>query len=259
MAHQALDEWLEGLKPLFEQADPPTLMDLSGEFMRTRGNLLGACLQSLAEQLHGHYQHQQQAHCPDCGNCLNRKRVDGKTVTTLHGAVTLSRPYFHCRDCQIGFHPLDDALALAQAAHQYDIQEKLTRLAAKMPYHEAVEEFAELTGIRVSTHFGHETQNRLAEAATLESVIPTPKEIERRIEAAKATPEDRPVLVVACDGAHAPTRPKGPRKGQRGKGEWKEVKGFRLYLTGADRPRNLRSSNATHSAAQQTTPAHGPR
>jgi hypothetical protein len=234
MAHQALDEWLEGLKPLFTQAEPPTLRDLSAEFMRTRGTLLGACLETLATQLHGHYQDQLKADCPGCGKCLNRKRVDPKTMTTLQGPVTLSRPYFHCRDCQLGFHPLDEALVLAQAAHQYDIQEKFTRLSAKMPYHEAVAEFAELTGIKVSNHLGHETLNRIAEAATLETVIPTREEIERRIEAAKTSPKDRPVLVVAVDGAYAPTRPKGPRKGKRGKGEWKEVKGFRLYLTGAD-------------------------
>jgi hypothetical protein len=236
MAHQALDEWLEGLKPLLEQAEVPTLRDLSAQFMRTRGTLLGACLEALATQLHGHYQDQRHADCPGCGTCLKRKRVDRKTVSTLHGPVTLPRPYFHCRDCQIGFHPLDAALALAQEAHQYDIQEKFTRLSAKMPYHEAVEEFAELTGIKVSNHLAHETLNRIAEAATLETVIPTREEIERRIEAAKSTPEDRPVLVVACDGAHAPTRPKGPRKGKRGNGEWKEVKGFRLYLTGAEQP-----------------------
>jgi len=234
MAHQALDQWLEGLKPLFEQAQPPTLMDLSARFMRTRGTLLGACLEALSEQLYGHYQDQHQAECPGCGKCLNRKRFDPKTVTTLHGPMTLQRPYFHCRDCEIGFHPLDEALVLAQEAHQYDIQEKFTRLSAKMPYEEATAEFAELTGIKVSNHLGHETLNRIAEAATLEAVIPTREEIERRIEAAKATPDDRPVLVVASDGAHAPTRPEGPRKGKRGKGEWKEVKGFRVYLTGAD-------------------------
>jgi hypothetical protein len=65
-----------------------------------------------------------------------------------------------------------------------------------MPYQEVVTEFAKLTGINVSNHWGHETRNRIAEAATLETVIPTREEIERRIEAAKATPEDRPVLVV---------------------------------------------------------------
>jgi hypothetical protein len=120
MAHQALDEWLEALRALFEQAEPPTLMDLSAQLMRSRGSLLGACLEALAGQLHGPYQAQLQADCPGCGKPLNRKRVDRKTVTTLHGPVTLERPYFHCRECQLGFHPLDAALALAQEAHQYD-------------------------------------------------------------------------------------------------------------------------------------------
>ncbi len=55
MAHQALDEWLEGLKPLFEQAEAPTLRDLSAQLLRTRGHLLGACLEAMATQLHGHY------------------------------------------------------------------------------------------------------------------------------------------------------------------------------------------------------------
>ena len=64
MAHQALDEWLEGLKPLFEPADPPTLMDLSAQLMRSRGSLFGACLEALAEHLHGDYQDQQHVDCP---------------------------------------------------------------------------------------------------------------------------------------------------------------------------------------------------
>ena len=37
-------------------------------------------------------------------------------------------------------------------------------------------------------------------------------------------------LVVARDGAHAPTRPKGGRSGRRGPGVFKEAKGFRGYL-----------------------------
>jgi hypothetical protein len=39
-----------------------------------------------------------------------------------------------------------------------------------------------------------------------------------------------PVLVVAIDGAHTPIRPPGGRKDKRGKGEWKQTKGVRIYL-----------------------------
>ena len=123
---------------------------------------------------------------------------------------------------------------MAEEAHQYDLQDRLTQVSARLPYAESAALFHELTGLKVSNHLGHETLNRLAEAATLETVIPSPEEIERRIEAAKASPEDRPVLVVASDGAFVPTRPKAPRKAKRGPGEWKEAKGFRLYLAGPD-------------------------
>jgi hypothetical protein len=40
-------------------------------------------------------------------------------------------------------------------------------------------------------------------------------------------------MMLALDGAHGPMRPEPsphPRKGKRGEGEWKEIKGFRLYL-----------------------------
>jgi hypothetical protein len=46
----------------------------------------------------------------------------------------------------------------------------------------------------------------------------------------------RPVLVVASDGAEVPTRPEVDSRAQkRGPGEWKEAKGFRIYLVGQDR------------------------
>lgn len=56
-------------------------------------------------------------------------------------------------------------------------------------------------------------------------------EILHKIEALSEGKSRRPVLMIGIDGAHAPTRQEpSPRKGKRGKGEWKEVKGFRMYL-----------------------------
>jgi hypothetical protein len=40
---------------------------------------------------------------------------------------------------------------------------------------------------------GNDTLNWITEVATLETAIPTPKEIQQRINAAKPTPEDRTV------------------------------------------------------------------
>jgi len=46
----------------------------------------------------------------------------------------------------------------------------------------------------------------------------------------------RPVMVVAGDGAHVPTRKQAKsRSEKRGPGEWREAKGFRIYMVGQDR------------------------
>ena len=61
------------------------------------------------------------------------------------------------------------------------------------------------------------------------------------------------MLVVASDGAHAPTRPPGGRSGRRGPGKWREVKGFRIYLLDSDeRIVHLASWHQIQDAAQFT-------
>jgi hypothetical protein len=46
----------------------------------------------------------------------------------MHGHFTLHRPYFYCEACGIGFHPMDARLGLSNQHHQYDIQERTTRV-----------------------------------------------------------------------------------------------------------------------------------
>jgi hypothetical protein len=230
MAHQKLDEWLDKMTPLYEQEKPPTLRELSNYFTKTRPTLLGGMLQSISESLYAHFLEQKQCRCPQCDTLLNRKRLDNKRYNTLQGPGTLNRPYFYCRNCKIGFHPMDEALELSRNFHQHDIQEKVLELATEMPYERAAELVSSLTGVAVSNHHGHMTLTEVAEIADLESVIPNQEEITRRIEQAKQHPDDRPVLVVALDGAHAPTRRKTKRNTKRGPGKWREVKGVRLYL-----------------------------
>jgi len=234
VAHQQLDKWLDQMKPLFDQEKPPTLLELSKHFTQTRTTLLGGVLQSISASLDVHFLDHKQCSCPECATVLNRKRVDAKQFNTLQGVGTLERPYFYCRDCKIGFHPLDEALELTRAFHQYDIEEKVLKLATEMPYERAAELVSELTGVPVSNHHGHNTLIQVAEIADLETVIPDTEEIAQRIEQAKQTPDDKPVLVVALDGAHAPTRPRAKRNGKRGAGKWREVKGVRLYLAPED-------------------------
>ncbi|MGH2599740.1 MAG: hypothetical protein ACRDJ9_10170 [Dehalococcoidia bacterium] len=139
-----------------------------------------------------------------------------------------------CAACGTGFHPLDAKLGLSSKHHQYDIQERTTRLGAELPFGLSEEQFDRLTGVPASQHFIHETLNAVGDAATLDRVLPDAAEIGRRIQVAQAGSRRRPVLVVACDGAHAPTRPPGGRRTKRGPGSWREAKGFRVYLLGKD-------------------------
>jgi hypothetical protein len=77
----------------------------------------------------------------------------------------------------------------------------------------------------------HDVVNEIAGDIELLDICPDRPQIHCKIEQLSKGRFRRPVLMIGIDGAHAPTRPEpSPRKGKRGKGEWKEVKGFRLYL-----------------------------
>ena len=227
MAHEALDTWLDQIEA--DTADTPTLRELSEQFMQTRLSLLGSCLEAVIRQRYAAELQQTEAVCT-CGRRCYRRRFDAKEVSTLQGTFTLHRPYFYCDSCQVGFHPLDATLQLSADYHQYDIQERTTQVGADLPFGRSAEHVARLTGVPASAPFIHETLNVVGETATLERVIPDAAEMARRIDEARGDSPRRPVLVVACDGAMAPTRPPGGRKKKRGRGRWQEAKGVRLYL-----------------------------
>jgi hypothetical protein len=170
VAHQQLDAWIDQMAPLFERERAPTLLELSGHFTRTRNELLGGCLQALSTELYAHLREQRQMTC-SCGKVLNRKRVDSKQINTLHGTITLKRPYFHCEPCHRGYHPLDEALELTRAFHQYDIEEKILKLATEIPYERAAELVSDLTGVPVSNHYGHATLTRIAETVRVTKIF----------------------------------------------------------------------------------------
>ena len=231
MAHDALDAWLDQIEA--DATDSPTLLDLSERFLATRAQLLGACMEAIIRRQYAADLEQIEAVC-GCGRRLARRRLDAKELSTLHGRVTLHRPYFYCEACGMGFHPLDAKLDLSPKHHQYDIQERTTRVGAELPFGLSEEQFERLTGVPASQHFIHETLNAVGDAATPDRVLPDAAEIGRRIQVAQAGSRRRPVLVVACDGAQAPTRPPGGRRTKRGPGSWREAKGFRIYLLGKD-------------------------
>jgi len=70
-----------------------------------------------------------------------------RTVHTMVGEVSLSRPYFYCTDCQQGFSPLDDALQ-CPAPHSMGPAAGRTRLAAEVPFQTAQELFTQRPACR---------------------------------------------------------------------------------------------------------------
>lgn len=235
MAHRELDRWIdEHIAGLFERDKPPTLKEMSEIFQNSRSQLLGACLEGLAERIHATALEQVWADCPRCGRRVRRKRVQAKGFSTLQGRGTLDRPYFYCAQCEHGFCPADEALELAPQVHQFDIQERVVELAAEVPFERCGELFERLTAVPVGNHFSHETLLAVGEVATLELVTPDRETIERKIADLRGQSPHLPILVAAADGAHMPLRQKGGRKDKRGKGDYEEAKGFRLFLVGED-------------------------
>jgi hypothetical protein len=175
--------------------------------------------------------------CEECGRTLPRQRqLHQRTIESRHGELAIERPYFYCRYCQRGSHPFDQALELAPERKQYDLQRAAAELFTEVPFARASQIFERLTGITMTDHCMQDVAMKLGEVAEPVRVLPSRQRVEAIIEEAGNGRVWRPVLVVAADGAAVPTRPAPQsRSEKRGAGEWKEAKGFRIYLVGQER------------------------
>lgn len=232
--HEELDEFLNKLTVVFDTDESPSVSELSDLMSTSRQDFLGSCLQHLIEEKYSEQMSLEECACPHCGKiCSKRQEVD-KKLETMQGPLELRRPWFYCTACKQGFVPLDAAAEISRRQKQFDIQKKAVKLAAQLPFACASEVFEDLTGQQVSDHFIHDLFEDVGEHAPLETVVPDTEEIDRRIESASSG-KWRPILAVASDGAHLPTRPKAGRGVKRGRGKYKEAKGFRLYLVSKNR------------------------
>ena len=231
-AHTITDQWVNSLAPALLGAKPLTMEEISALFEEKKAELLSALVTDFIGVHHQEVLEQQFAPCPKCAKSCKCRRHTARRVESRQGSSRLDRPYFLCHDCKIGFAPLDETLQLSGRQKQYDLQRLALDYIAEMPYAKASELFVKSTGISFSENTMHDFLADFTEDLTLEEVIPSSEEIAQRIAKVKGAAKRRPVLVVATDGAHLPTRPLPGRKGKRGPGEYKEAKGFRLYLLG---------------------------
>ena len=235
----AVEKVIERLWTSSEGKDFEQISDeLLKEGQQITGALLGAVLKTRgAEELK-----RAQYPCPGCGNILHKRCDKPRDIETRHGKVGVERPYFHCGSCEQGHFPFDDAVGLAPQKKQYDLQRAASRLLSQLPYEEAAAIFYELTKVPITNYTMHEIGGRVGDIATVEAVLPSREKVKATIEKLNGNKTWRPVLVVAADGALLPTRPEtGTRKGKRGPGEYKEAKGFRIYLVGQERIEQIMS------------------
>ena len=232
--YRAIDEMVEKLK---DQIEGQGLEELSETIRREGQSVTGALLEE-AIRIRGAKQLSATTYvCQECGRTLRRHpKLHERKLETLHGEVKIERPYFYCKDCETGYHPFDEELELAPQRKQYDLQRAAAELFTEVPYQRASQIFERLTGIRMSDHCLQDVAESIGQAADKMRVLPSRQQVEKLIEKESEGRVWRPVLVVAGDGAHVPTRKQAKSRSQkRGPGEWREAKGFRIYLVGQER------------------------
>jgi hypothetical protein len=258
--HTRFDQWLDALEAQLP-GPAPSLAQVTETVWNLRQALTGGLTETRVEHAHRGEPTRQQSRCPQCAQLLTARDPVRRTVETLVGSVQLERPYFYCPACRVGLSPLDEALGLAPGRTQREVQKAAAKLVTAVPYDEAQRWFGDLTGVGVGSERMHTCTNHVAEGLTVLDVAPSRAEIERRIAEVVAGRFRRPVLVLGIDGAYGPTRPeraRGRRPGQgrqRAKrplwrGQWRDAKGFRLYLLDGDRSVHVLSWHQVQNEAQ---------
>jgi nucleotide-binding universal stress UspA family protein len=109
---------------------------------RAGAQLLEALLQDTDEE----------GQTPLC-SCGSRMRCEGprpKRLVSLLGAVSLRRPYYHCRHCGRGLAPLDRELDIAGTQYSPSVRRLLAVVGGEAPFASGRALLEELAGIAVS-------------------------------------------------------------------------------------------------------------
>ena len=96
--HAYLDGWLDRLEANMPE-EPPSLEALTHAVFSMHQELTGRITQALVEQQHARVLHQCTMPCPRCHGLLSARPTQPRTVHTMVGEVSLSRPYFYCTHC----------------------------------------------------------------------------------------------------------------------------------------------------------------
>lgn len=224
----------------------PTLDEMTKVLFEMRYDLMGKMAEVLVTHMGDEVLNQQTMECPECGRILKSRGNVDRHVETMIGKLTLGRPYFYCITCSKGYYPADEFFELSEHRKQWDMQQREVELATDVPFARASELFEKMTGLSFSDHSTHEIAAEVANGLTAVEVSPTAGEIERIVDEIAKGKGRRPIVVLAIDGAHVPTRPEEAKAKRAGhtkeranranwKGQWREAKGYRFYLIDNER------------------------
>lgn len=250
LIRKAADKFAESLADMLFSDKPMSLQDISKYIQENKQAFLGEVLTRVVQTRYADYLEQKKAVCPYCKRTVRKQGDFSREVDTLQGTSEITRPYFYCRACKHGVFPLDEAIGLSERRKQYDLQSLAAEFLAEMPFERASELFEKTTGVSFTDSRMHSLFASFAGQATLEDILPSRAEIESRINQVKGRKKQRPVLVVASDGANVKIRPPGKRDEKRGAGKYKEAKGFRFYLLHGDQILQVASWHQKESAEQ---------
>jgi hypothetical protein len=170
--------------------------------------------------------------CP-CGERARYHWTRERVLITRHGELRLARPYYHCPACHHGFTPLDGALGLDGEALTTQLRCWLADLGARLPFPEATQVLADLTGIAVS---GSTTARTAVAVGT--AVQQAQAQMARQWVQGHRPPVQRKPkrLYLSADGKLVPLREVWKRDGSLGPlvCRWGECKSAVVYETQTD-------------------------
>ena len=135
---------------------------------------------------------------PRCGQPARYVDRRAKTFTSVLGALTIARAYFHCDPCAAGFCPRDAALGVAGASLSPGVLRMVGLVGATVSFAEGHEFLRDLAGVQVPTKHVERAAEALGREIGAE---------ERRV--VEPPPPDEPVaptLYVGMDGTGVPMR-----------------------------------------------------
>ena len=181
--------------------------------------------------------------CPRCDRLLAPQEQRDRTVRTTCGALTYTRPWYHCVGCHHGFSPADGALGVPPRTRiSAGLDAWLIRLTVAAPPREAAALLTDLTGLVVHPDTLREHTTAVGEALADADAAAIAR-VQATREAAEPVDPAPGTLVVETDGAMV-----------RYRDGWHEVK---IGVVGGTADGELTA--ASYVAAREPAEEFGPR